>query len=115
MVRELVDTSSLVERSAGDLSERFHVLAESARVQVSRVEAIVAAAHSIDTGEDKVTLTEATRYIQEVLTKVVETVLVVSKNAMRMLMTPLIFDSCITMPKQARLSWTPLFVSGWVT
>ena len=31
------------------------------------------------------------------------------------LMTPLIFDSCITMPKQARLSWTPLFVSGWVT
>ena len=33
----------------------------------------------------------------------------------RTLMTPLIFDSCITMPKQARLSWTPLFVSGWVT
>ena len=33
----------------------------------------------------------------------------------RELMTPLIFDSCITMPKQARLSWTPLFVSGWVT
>ena len=31
------------------------------------------------------------------------------------LMTPLIFYSCITMPKQARLSWTPLFVSGWVT
>ncbi len=33
----------------------------------------------------------------------------------RELMTPLIFDSCITMPKQARLSWTPLVVSGWVT
>ena len=36
-------------------------------------------------------------------------------NELTDLMTPLIFDSCITMPKQARLSWTPLFVSGWVT
>ena len=38
-----------------------------------------------------------------------------AKGDRTVLMTPLIFDSCITMPKQARLSWTPLFVSGWVT
>jgi methyl-accepting chemotaxis protein len=84
MARELTATSSVIENSAIDLSQRFQTLAESARAQVSRVEAIAATAGSIEVGGQKVALVEATHFIEDVLVKVINTVLAVSKNAMRM-------------------------------
>ena len=51
---------------------------------MSRVEAIAATARSIEVGGQKVALIEATHFIEEVLVKVINTVLAVSKNAMRM-------------------------------
>ena len=84
MARELTATSSVIENSAIDLSQRFQTLAESARAQVSRVEAIATTARSIEVGGQKVALVEATNFIEDVLVKVINTVLAVSKNAMRM-------------------------------
>jgi methyl-accepting chemotaxis protein len=84
MARELTATSSVIENSAIDLSQRFQTLAESARAQVSRVEAIATTARSIEVGGQKVALVEATNFIEVVLVKVINTVLAVSKNAMRM-------------------------------
>ena len=84
MARELTATSTLIEDSAIDLSNRFQSLAESARSQVARVEAVTAAARSIDVGGEQIALSEATGFIEEVLRKVINTVLAVSKNAMRM-------------------------------
>jgi methyl-accepting chemotaxis protein len=84
MARELTATSSLIEHSAIDLSERFQILAENARAQVARVEAVTAAARSIDVGGEQIALSDATSFIEAVLVKVINTVLAVSKNAMRM-------------------------------
>ncbi len=84
MARELTATSSVIENSTIDLSQRFQTLAENARAQVSRVEAIAATARSIEVGGQKVALTEATHFIEDVLVKVINTVLAVSKNAMRL-------------------------------
>jgi methyl-accepting chemotaxis protein len=84
MARELTASSAIVEHSAIDLSERFKILAENARAQMARVEAVIDAARSIDAGGKEITLAEATGFIEEVLVKVIDTVLSVSKNAMRM-------------------------------
>jgi methyl-accepting chemotaxis protein len=84
MARELTATSSVIENSAIDLSQRFQNLAEGARAQVSRVEEIAATAGSIKVDGQKVALIDATRFIEDVLVKVINTVLAVSKNAMRM-------------------------------
>jgi methyl-accepting chemotaxis protein len=84
MARELTDSSAIVEHSAIDLSERFKTLAENARAQMARVEAVITAARTIDAGDRAITLSEATGFIEEVLVKVIDTVLAVSKNAMRM-------------------------------
>jgi methyl-accepting chemotaxis protein len=84
MARELTATSSVIERSAIDLSERFQTLAGHAQAQVARVEAISAAARSIRAGDQEIALSDATGFIEEVLVKVINTVLAVSKNAMRM-------------------------------
>ena len=84
MTRELTATSSVVEHSAIDLSDRFQILAETAKAQVVRVEAIAATARSIDVDGQKIELGEATGFIEDVLVKVINTVLAVSKNAMRM-------------------------------
>lgn len=84
MARELTATSSVVEHSAIDLSERFQTLAELARAQAARVQAVTATACSIRVGTQDVAMSEATHFIEEVLVKVINTVLAVSKNAMRM-------------------------------
>jgi methyl-accepting chemotaxis protein len=84
MTRELTGTSLVIENSAIDLSHRFQILAENARAQVERVEEITESARSIDIGGEKIELSEATRFIEDVLVKVINTVLAVSKNAMRM-------------------------------
>jgi methyl-accepting chemotaxis protein len=84
MARELTATSSVIESSAIDLSHRFQVLAENARAQVARVEAVTATARSINVDGRAIPLSEATHFIEDVLVKVINTVLAVSKNAMRM-------------------------------
>lgn len=84
MARELTATSSVIEHSALDLSERFQSLADHARAQVGRVEAVTATARSIQVGNEEISLSDATHFIEEVLVKVINTVLAVSKNAMRM-------------------------------
>ena len=84
MTRELTGTSLVIENSAIDLSHRFQILAENARAQVARVEEVTESARSIDIGGEKIALSEATRFIEDVLVKVINTVLSVSKNAMRM-------------------------------
>jgi methyl-accepting chemotaxis protein len=84
MAQELADTSAVVERSAIDLTERFKILADNARAQMARVEAVIAAARSIGAGGQDVTLSEATGFIEQVLVKVIDTMLAISKNAMRM-------------------------------
>jgi methyl-accepting chemotaxis protein len=84
MARELTATSSVIESSAIDLSQRFQHLAENARAQVSRVEEIAATAGSIEVDGQTVALVDGTRFIEDVLVKVINTVLAVSKNAMRM-------------------------------
>jgi methyl-accepting chemotaxis protein len=84
MTRELTATSSVIEHSAIDLSQRFQTLAENARAQVARVEAVTAAAGSIHVDGQEIPLSDATHVIEDVLIKVINTVLAVSKNAMRM-------------------------------
>jgi methyl-accepting chemotaxis protein len=84
MTRELTATSSVIEHSAIDLSHRFQTLAENARAQVARVEAVTAAAGAIHVDGRDIALNDATRVIENVLVKVINTVLAVSKNAMRM-------------------------------
>ncbi len=84
MARELADSSSIIERSAEDLSRRFKALAEGAHAQVARVQAVTVAAQTIRADGTDVALSEATSFIETVLVKVIDTVLAVSKNAMRM-------------------------------
>jgi hypothetical protein len=75
MARELTATSSVVEHSAIDLSGRFQTLAELARAQAARVQAVTATACSIRVGTQEVAMSEATHFIEEVLVKVINTVL----------------------------------------
>jgi methyl-accepting chemotaxis protein len=84
MARELTSSSSVIEQSAIDLSERFQNLAEHARGQMARVESVIAIAQSIKVDGQEVALSEATGFIENILIKVIDTVLAVSKNAMRM-------------------------------
>jgi methyl-accepting chemotaxis protein len=84
IIHEIEASSYDIEQSTIDLNQRFRVLAEHAGAQVSRVEAIAAAARTIEAGGKEISLSEATAYIESVLVKVIDTVLMVSKNAMRM-------------------------------
>ena len=84
MTRELTASSSLIEESAVDLSQRFQTLAENAGQQMAHVEAVIAIGRCIHIDGEEVPLTEATRFIENILIKVIDTVLAVSKNAMRM-------------------------------
>ena len=84
IVRELTVTSTDIESCTIDLSNRFQALAECARSQVGRVEATTATARCINVDGEQVAMSEATAFIEAVLVKVIDTVLSVSKNAMRM-------------------------------
>ena len=84
MARELVASSSVIEQSAVDLSQRFQNLAENAKSQMARVETVIAVAQSIKIDGQDFVLTDATQFIESILVKVIDTVLSVSKNAMRM-------------------------------
>jgi methyl-accepting chemotaxis protein len=84
MARELTASSSVIEVSANDLSQRFQNLADSARLQMVQVEAIIAVARCIKVDGKEIALSDATHLIENILIKVIDTVLMVSKNAMRM-------------------------------
>ena len=84
MARELTDTSAEIERSTLDLSARFQTLAENARSQMVRVEQVIDATQTINVEGAGMSLAQATGFIETVLLKVIDTVLTVSKNAMRM-------------------------------
>jgi methyl-accepting chemotaxis protein len=84
LARELNSTSSLIEASTLDLSERFQDLAGIAQGQVGRVDQIIAAAGALQVNGAEVPMHEALSSVESVLGKAIETVLFVSKNAMRM-------------------------------
>jgi methyl-accepting chemotaxis protein len=84
LARELNSTSSLIEASTLDLSERFQDLAGIAQGQVGRVDQIIAAAGALQVNGAEVPMHEALQSVESVLGKAIETVLFVSKNAMRM-------------------------------
>jgi methyl-accepting chemotaxis protein len=84
MTRELTGSCTDLEASVVSLSTRFQELAASAQAQVGRVQAIVEAAQSIEANGKRIQLSDATRFIEDVLVKVIDTVLAVSKHAMRM-------------------------------
>ena len=84
LIRELTVSSELVETSTLDLSERFQVLANIAQAQMGRVDRIIAVAKSIEVNGEAVSLDAAMRSVEDVLRKVIETILSVSKHAMRM-------------------------------
>jgi methyl-accepting chemotaxis protein len=84
LARELNSTSTLIEASTLDLSERFQDLAGIAQGQVGRVDQIIAAAGALQVNGAEVPMHEALQSVESVLGKAIETVLFVSKNAMRM-------------------------------
>lgn len=84
LTRELTESSSLVETSALDLSERFQALATIAQDQMTQVDTIVTIAQSIRVNGEAVPLESAMASVEHVLRRFIETILTVSKHAMRM-------------------------------
>ena len=84
LTRELSESSDLVETSTLDLSERFQTLAHIAQTQIGQVETIVAMAKSIEVDDKPMPLQTAMESVEGVLRRFIETILAVSKHAMRM-------------------------------
>jgi methyl-accepting chemotaxis protein len=84
MANEVAASSATIETSAVELGEQFQNLAACARNQADRVEAVISVAGSIAIGEEKVSLADATSFIEGILVRMIGTVLAVSKNAMRL-------------------------------
>nr|WP_321986578.1 methyl-accepting chemotaxis protein [uncultured Lichenicoccus sp.] len=82
--RELTRSSDLVETSTLDLSERFQNLAVIAQGQVGRVDMIIGLAKSIEVDGEAMPLDDAMHRVEQVLSKVIDAILSVSKHAMRM-------------------------------
>lgn len=84
LARELTVSSNLVESSTLDLSERFQSLATGAQAQMHKVDEIIAVAKSIEVDGKSMPLDTAMQAVEGVLVKVIETILSISKHAMRM-------------------------------
>jgi methyl-accepting chemotaxis protein len=84
LARELSASSDLVEHSTGDLSERFQALASIAQAQTGRVARIIEVSETVTVAGEAVPLGEAMQAVESVLLKVVDTILSISKHAMRM-------------------------------
>ncbi len=84
LARELTVSSDLVESSTLDLSARFQTLATMAQAQMGRVESIIAVAKSIEVNGEAVPLDAAMHDAEGVLRKVIETIVTISKHAVRM-------------------------------
>ncbi len=87
LARELTLSSELVEQSTLDLSTRFQALATIAQAQVGRVDRITAAASGLVVNGEAVPLDQALHSVERTLAKAIETILFVSKHAMRMVYT----------------------------
>jgi len=87
LARELTVSSELVERSTLDLSERFQTLAQIAQGQVGRVDQVIAVASALSVDGEAVSLDAALQSVEVTLRKAIETILFVSKHAMRMVYT----------------------------
>lgn len=81
---EITRSSDLVENSTLDLSTRFRDLAEAARQQSDRVNAIVGLAQSVDIDGDKVPMETVVNTMQELITDMVNNIVALSKKAMSM-------------------------------
>ena len=84
LARELTASSDLVESSTADLSERFQTLALIAQAQTGRVTRIIEVSETITVDGEAVPLGAAMKSVEAVLLKVIDTILSVSKHAMRM-------------------------------
>jgi methyl-accepting chemotaxis protein len=84
LARELNASSDLVETSTLDLSARFQALAEIAQAQSGRVDRIIEVAASVTVAGEAVPVAAAMSAVENVLLKVIDTILSVSKHAMRM-------------------------------
>ncbi len=84
LTRELTLSSDLVESSTMDLSERFQSLAVLAQAQMGRVEAVISIANTIEVAGEAQRVDLAMRSVEDILRKIIETILSVSKHAMRM-------------------------------
>ena len=84
LAKELNSSSELVESSTQDLSGRFQKLATIAQAQMGRMETIITVAKSIEVNGEAVPIETAMRDVECVLLKVIDTILSVSKHAMRM-------------------------------
>ena len=84
LTRELTLSSDLVESSTMDLSERFQALAVLAQAQMGRVEQVISIANTIVVAGEAQRVDLAMRSVEEILRKIIETILSVSKHAMRM-------------------------------
>ncbi len=84
LIRELAVSSDLVESSTLDLSERFQTLAVLAQAQMGRVETVISIANTIEVAGQPERVDAAMRSVEAILRKIIETILSVSKHAMRM-------------------------------
>ncbi|MEJ0049059.1 MAG: methyl-accepting chemotaxis protein [Rhodospirillales bacterium] len=84
LARELTVSSDLIETSTIELSDRFQTLAVIAQAQTGRVDQIIAVSESITVAGEAVPLSAAMHAVEEVLLNVIDTILSVSKHAMRM-------------------------------
>ena len=84
LTRELSLSSELVENSTLDLSERFQTLAVLAQAQMGRVETVISIANTIEVAGETERVDAAMRSVEGILRKIIETILSVSKHAMRM-------------------------------
>jgi len=81
---EITRSSDLVENSTLDLSSRFRDLAEAARQQSERVNAIIDLAQSVDIDGEKVPMETVVTTMQELINDMVNNIVALSKKAMSM-------------------------------
>ena len=87
LIAELNNSSELVEKSTLDLSARFQELAGIAESQVARTDLIIATASAIELQGGPVPLNQALAIVETTIRQAVETIVYVSKHAMRMVYT----------------------------
>ena len=87
VTHELNLSSDLVERSTLELSKDFQALASCAEAQASRTDRIIAIASTLDVDGTTVSMEAALDAVNSTLSKAIETILFVSKHAMRMVYT----------------------------
>src|SRR3954470_14378793 len=82
--REIEETSRMVENSTQDISAGFRDLAESAGEQSRRVQEIIANANVVELDGERVPIDRGMVAMQEILVDMVNNIVSLSKQAMRM-------------------------------